>query len=636
MEAEIDLRLLRREGDFLARAELLQRMIEAVDTQFMPPEEDSLLTAPERRQLLEDLRHLLNTAIARQPAPTRTPIRRLNRFQYNNAVQDLFRLNVVVFPLPERMMREHDGYFQPQTGKMPDTVRVGSRPLGKSQLIERRLGGVTAFPQDLRAEHGFDNRGDHLTLSPLLLESYLRLARSILFSPDFEASTCGRWRDWFEAPGVNLPDAAIDEALRERIRSLLTLAFRRPPTEPLLSRYCGFAKQRLEAGVDFPAAMRDTAAAVIASPRFFYLYERSATSTPDNDSTRAASGALDPYDLATRLSFFLWGSIPDEKLLDAAGSGKLSTEAGLERQVKRMLSDRKLKRFCDSFPSQWLQLERIISSTPDRERFPQFYFLKYRASMHMMLEPLLVFETILIENRPITQLIDSDFSYRSNLLKAWYRDGSQGQAGSPVVVTFDRTRIADRRQGGVLTTAAVMTMTSGVHRTKPITRGAWVATVFLNAPPEPPPADVPPLNEAPTGEEKHLTLRERLAAHRDHKSCAGCHRKIDPLGFALENYNAAGIWRDRYDNGREIDSSGELFGRHPFGGIVEFKDALLNERDRFARAFAAHLLSFSLGREVSVSDTPSLDAIIAGSAADDYALQTMIKQLVLSDSFRRR
>ena len=271
--------------------------------------------------------------------------------------------------------------------------------------------------------------------------------------------------------------------------------------------------------MSFTDSMKSVASAAIASPQFLYLYHRDA-------------GEQDLYALASRLSFFLWGSIPDDELLSLAKQGKLRQTDVLAQEVERMLNDKKVKRFCDSFPSQWLQLERIISSQPNREQFPDFYFAKFRYSMHMMLEPLLVFETILVENRSVLELIHSPFSYRSGQLDSLYYEGRGGvkSRGGPTVIPFQRVAVKNHREGGVITTAAVMTMTSGPERTKPITRGAWLAAVIFNDPPEPPPADAPPLGESPSADERELTLRERLVLHRERASCAGCHEQIDPLG----------------------------------------------------------------------------------------------------------
>ena len=208
--------------------------------------------------------------------------------------------------------------------------------------------------------------------------------------------------------------------------------------------------------------------------------------------------------------------------------------------------------------------------------------------------------------------------------------------GAVTVLSFHRVPVKDRRNGGVITNAAVMTMTSGPERTKPITRGAWVASVIFNNPPDPPPADVPPLDEEPTAEEEDLTLRERLSMHRERSDCKGCHEQIDPLGFALENYSPIGTWRDNYENDREVDTTGQLFRQHEFSNVVEFKDAILKEKDRFTRALAGHLLSYALARDLGPSDQLALDKIAAATAQDDYKIQTLIRQIITSQPFQTK
>ena len=624
----------------VADLELLQDLTQVIDLGEMPPEDEGELSSQVQTKLVNDLQTLFDFAVAQQTEVQTAEMRRMNRFQYNNAVKDLFRLKSIVFTLPERMMRQHGKYFDPATGKMPDSVQVGSRPLGKSQMIERRLAGVAAFPQDLRAEHGFDNRGDQLSLSPLLMEAFLTLSQSIIESPDFTPANVGIWKEFFAKPAANV--SHIEEVER-RLRPFLTRAFRRPVSEASLQRYVAYAARELDQEVDFTDVMKRVASAVLASPRFLYLYSidsAHATNPPalTDDAEKTDPDLVDGFakdiNLASRLSFFLWGSIPDQELLDLAAKGELRKPEVLQSQFQRLMHDPKLKRFCDSFPSQWLQLERIISSVPNREKFPGFYMSKYRHSMHMMLEPLLLFEAVLIENMSLTQLIDSDFTYRSPLLQRVY-GGAEGNknAGGVTALKFTRRAVTDRRQGGVITSPAVLTMTSGTERTKPITRGAWVSAVIFNLPPEPPPADVPPLDEKPSIEEKDLTLRERLALHRERADCAGCHEKIDPLGFALENYDAIGKWRDSYENGREVDSSGTLFRRHQFSDIASFKDAILAEKDRFVRGFAGHLLSFALARELTPQDQRELDRIAAATIADGYRIQTLVREVVFSKPF---
>ncbi|NNE01060.1 MAG: DUF1592 domain-containing protein [Pirellulaceae bacterium] len=627
VEGDVNLATLQTES-LSEKAELLQSMIEVLDSEQMPPEGETALDSTVRSEMIQTLTTALHAAVAQRKTFNQSPIRRMNRFQYNNAVVDLLELKLELFALPERMMREHSNYFDPASGKMPATVKVGSRPLGKSQLVQPRLAGVGPYPQDLRAEHGFDNRGDHLSLSPLLMESFLKLSRSIVDSGDFGPTTCGAWGWLFEPPDDEIAGdgKSARPIVEHRLGRLLTRAFRRTPSDDILHRYVDHVVARIDAGDSFTDAMKLAVSAVLASPRFLYLYDL-------GGADRAQP--LDDFELASRLSFFLWGSLPDAELLDLAAKNRLSDADVLDKQITHMLSDRKLKRFCDSFPPQWLQLDHIISAKPDEEKFPTFYRGQYRVSMHMMIEPLLLFETVLVENRSIVDLIDPPFSYRSDLLKTWLLTGESGTF-RPTVLSFNRVENGDRREGGVITNPAIMTMTSTPERSKPITRGSWMATVIFNSPPKPPPADVPPLPEASDSDTEKLTLRERLDLHRQRADCKGCHAKIDPLGFALENYGPTGMWRDKYDNGRDVDSSGVLFGKHPFSDPVELKDAIITERDRFTRAFAKHMLSFALGREVGVTDSPALDKIAKLTAADDYRIHTLIRRVILSEPFLQK
>jgi hypothetical protein len=300
-----------------------------------------------------------------------------------------------------------------------------------------------------------------------------------------------------------------------------------------------------------------------------------------------------------------------------------------------MLTDHKLKRFCDSFPTQWLQLDRIISAVPDEKKYHDFYYGAplYRTTMDMMMEPLLLFETVLIEDRSVLELIDANYTFRSSRLRKWYGQKTKGKLGGPVTISFTRQPVENRRHGGLITNGAVMTMTSGPLETKPITRGAWVAGVIFNSPPPPPPAEVPPLPEEKEFDDS-LTLRERFADHRERADCAGCHEKLDPLGFALENFDPVGRWRDKYHNGREVDASGILFRTHKFSNIIEFKDAILKEKNRFVRGLAGHLLTFGLGRELNPSDSPALEEIVEKVEEENYSMKSLIHEVVQSKPFR--
>jgi len=611
--ANYDFTKLQTKKDLIASPELLFEIRHAVSTSQMPPDEDSELSRETRVQATQAIGHLLHHAIANGPATGSAAIRRMTRFQYSNSVRDLLGLKVSVFSLPEQLAREYGNYYQPETGKMPDVVKVGNRALGKSQLIEPRLEGITPYPQDLRAEHGYDNQADQLSLSPILLEQFLELSQSIVNSSNFNAKTVSIWNDVFAAPETG----DIETAIRDRLRPILQQAFRTKISETTLRRYSDYAASFIQEGADFTTAMKATVGGILASPRFFYIQERPG----------------DQFSLASRLSFFLWGSIPDPALIEAASKGALADPAILSSHVDRLLLNRRSKRFCDSFPSQWLQLETLISSEPDPNLFKQFYFLRYNGSMHMMIEPLLLFEAVLVEDKSILQFIQSDFSYRSVMLKTWYAQADKIQHTGPGAVDFQRVPITDMREGGLITNAAIMTMTSAPNHTKPISRGAWFATTMLHAPPKPPPADVPPIDRKANASDESLTIREQLATHRDSINCAGCHKKIDPFGFALENYNPVGHWRDVYPNGRQVDSSGVLYNQHSFDDIVGLKKALLKEKGRFATGFTQHLMSFALGRKVTYHDTIAIEEIVQRTAADDFRLKAIIKNLVLSDAF---
>lgn len=626
VKGEVNLISFTEGKDLRSDPELLHTIMEVIDFGEMPPEENQPFDNTERKMIVAELKKLLAESVSGSEEDLiKAPIRRMTRFQYANAVKDLLELKVEVFPLPEKMMRDRSGYFKPASGKMPAKMMVSSRPLGKSGLIEPRMDGVAPFPQDLRAEHGYDTQGDHLSLSPLLMEDFFRLSQSIVKSPSFNQKNVGVWTQYFEKSkrGINQTDE-----LKSRLQHLLKRAFRAPVDDKTFSKYYSFAEQEMNKGMGMGDAMKDVFSAILASPRFLYLYDRGGEESREPESRQN-------LDLASRLSFFLWGSVPDDQLLEVAMEATLRQDEQLTRQVDRMLADEKLKRFCDSFPTQWLQLDRIISAVPDEKKYRDFYYGPplYRTTMDMMMEPLLLFETVLIEDRSVLELIDSNYTFRSARLSKWYGDAPNGKLGGPVTIRFTRQSVKDRRHGGLITNGAVMTMTSGPLETKPITRGAWVAGVIFNSPPPPPPAEVPPLPEEKEVNDS-LTLRERFADHRERADCAGCHEKLDPLGFALENFDPVGRWREKYHNGREVDASGILFRSHKFSNIIEFKDAILKEKNRFVRGLAGHLLAFGLGRELNPSDSLALDEIAESVERENYSMKSLIHAVVKSKPFR--
>ena len=631
IEGKINLLALKSVDDFQARPKLLERLITVLKDREMPPEDEPPLPQAKRNKMVTQLQAIRKRAL-QMHAFGPTPIRRMNRFQYNNAVVDLLELDRDIFRLNERLLRRRGDYFRPETGKMPAAVRVSSRPLSKDIDNQRPEGfkGVAAFPQDKRAEHGFDNRGDHLTLSPLLMESFLRLSQTIAESPDLNPRECRSWDRLFAPPKPKAAPVADNVTIRARLKRLLRRAFRRPVDPDTLNRFAKFAEGQRASGASFEDTMRTMVGAVLGMPDFLYFYE----SLGEENSKRKARGRqrVDDFELASRLAQFFWSSIPDDTLLDLAESKKLSDPRTLGTQIDRMMNDRRSSRFCDNFPGQWLQLDRLITSIPDQKKFPYFYYNGYRSSIHMMPEPLLLFETVYVEDRSIMDLLDPKFTWQSQMLKANY----EGHRKAPIEVNvqlFKRVPLNDPRRGGVITNAAIMTMTSTPTRTQPITRGAWINAVIFNEPPEPPPADVPPLPEVDREELAKLTIRERLAVHRKRADCAGCHNKIDPFGFALENYGPTGIWRDKYENGRDVDVSGVLFNQHKFKTVLEFKRLILQEKQRFIRGFVSHLLTYALGRELGPADSLALDDITAKAKAGKDQMRVVLRNIAMSEPF---
>ena len=933
IKGKVDLGSIGDLKSLISKPKLIENLLDVIDYQEMPPEEEPQIPMAKRNELVSSLKRLLVEAIESKKSDfKKRALSRLNRFQYNNAVRDLFDLKMDVFELPEKMMIRQANYLNSKDRKMPDRVRVVSNSRNSTPGMK----DVNPFPKDLRAAHGFDNQQDQLTLSPLLLDSFLKLSVSILESPDFNRKTVGKWTQLFEAPENN---QSLETSVRQRLSNFMPLAFRSLVDRETIDRYVSYALNMINKEKSFELGMKKTISGVLSSPLFLFRHE-----------TIAGDKA---YRLASDLSFMLWGSGPDHQLLKAAESGKILDESYLRQTFERMINDPKIQRFLDSFPSQWMQLENALAATPDPNLSRYFSIDKdYSASLTMVLEPLLLFDAVFLENRSITDLISPSFAYQNEFLKTWYSpnelkpaeedfqkvrsdneskrnkidgltlelrelreklfknlnpirnslleskvntikeqgeipvdlspvafwkfdenldcsisdlnlkshgkisfeqgsvvlnnsylespklpfelhaktleawivlddlkqrgggvmtingpgafdsivlgermpkhwiSGSNGFArtedfvgskpevltGKPVHLAmtysdngkitlfrngeeygtpyekrlaffpaqktsvffglrhppagegkylavkikearlydralsgeevsksmkgmhvtlsndelisaltenirkeksslekkiqdkirainkapkaieekklnaevqkvydnrirqqlrstvFERVSSHDPRYGGVITNAAMLSMTSGPKRSHPIARGAWIIEVILNDPPPPPPNDVPPLKD--DRDSKHLTVRERFAQHRENPDCAGCHSKLDPLGFAMENFDLAGRWREKYPNGREVDSSGKLMRKHQYQNPGQFKNSLLQEKDRLAKAFIGHLMRFSLSRELEPEDSLVIDEIIERTKPNNYQIQSLIREVVLSGSFR--
>lgn len=643
-DAEGDVRfesLTSRQG-FLEQIDQSRRAVRAITRGEMPPEDSTPLSPADRRKLTTFFDSVIDEYLDSAGSVAPVVMRRMNRYEYSNAVRDLLQLKGDVFPLPEKAIRPAADYFDPASGHFPSTVVVGNRTLGKNQVEKHILTGVSPFAIDLQSEHGFNNRGEELSFSPILLESLLRLGQSIVHSPEFD-DYCQATPNLF-SPSDGTSNDEQTKVARQHLAALLERAFRSPVDGETIDRYVRYFSSVLKVSGSFSDAMKSTVAALLASPRFIYIAEQG--QEEESDSDREAK-SLTAWELASRLSFFLWSSIPDAELLDAARSGELLKPTVLEQQVRRMLEDRRSQALAENFARQWLRLDQLITAVPDFDRFPAYYSRigceQWKFGLQTMLEPILLFESVMVEDRSIMLLVDSNYSFRSDELQSWYSADSpfKGKDNRNRFNTFQqafhRRHLKSRREGGVITTSAVLTMTSSPLRTSPITRGAWVAGVIFNQPPPPPPDVVPEIEADDKAiEEKGLTLRQRLEQHRVNQACASCHSKIDSLGFALENFDAVGRWRDAYRSGLPIDASGTLFGESQFDDVIGLKDALLDHPEWFMRAFSEHLLAYALGRELTLTDRPHVDQILNRVVADHGQFSTVVTQIVLSKPFRHK
>jgi hypothetical protein len=635
VKGDLNLKSMTTRGHFIKDIELTMTIFKALEAKEMPTEKAKIKLDDENRQVLMDFADgLINEHLktANELAPI--VMRRMNRYEYNNAVKSLLQMRRDLYPLSEKVIRDYSGYFKPIKGQLPSTLKVGNRSLGKNVMEQQILQGVSPFAIDLQAEHGFNNRGDHLSLSPILMESFLQLSQSIVNSPQFNRE-CGLYKEWFTPP-ANSEDNKQIEVANERIADFLERAFRGAVDKKTSKRYQNFFKQELEKNKSFSLSMKRVVSAVLASPKFIYIVE-------DKNSDKRIQKISD-YELATRMSFFLWSSIPDKALLSLAKQGQLKQGEVLEKEITRMLKDRKVKALAENFCRQWLQLDRLIAAQPDLKRHPYFYRRHgceyWGLGSHLMIEPLLNFEALMIEDRSLLELVDSQYSYRTKTLSSWYdKPPTAMNLGKfpDHILEFHRVALTKGREGGVIFTAAAYTMNATPIRTSPITRGAWVATVVFNDPPKPPPDNIAEI-EADSSEliKKGITLRQRLKAHQENDSCVACHKKIDPLGFVLENFDHIGRWRDSYAGGLKIDSSGTLHGKIPFTDIVSFKKAILKDPKKFIRAFSQHMLTYALGRELTIYDRPAIDKIVNEVMAQDMKFSSLIHAVIRSYPFQHK
>ncbi len=419
---------------------------------------------------------------------------------------------------------------------------------------------------------------------------------------------------------ISTPGAGVTrrDASGRVLRRLASRAYRRPATTAEVDRLLRFTDLAEQKGDNFEAGIQLALQAILVSPHFLFKVEM-----PSDKIDQHGNYGLSDYELASSMSYFLWSSMPDQQLFADAHSGRLRQDDSLERHAIRMVNSPRSRTLIVNFAEQWLQLRNLETLRPDSRLFPSFTAQLAEA---MRMETLLFFNEVLRKDGGLLDLLRADYTFLNEALAKHY--GVSGISGSD----FQKVSLNGTNRGGLLTHASVLTITSNPTRTSPVKRGKWILENLLNAPPPPPAPDVMELDDQ---EQLTGTLRQRMEQHRSDPNCASCHQQMDPLGFALENFDAIGRWRTRDGEGA-IDASGEFFGVR-FLGPRQMQAALLKtKRDDFVRALTEKMLTYALGRGLEYYDKCAVDKIIKALEKDDYRFSTLIVEIVKSEPFQRR
>lgn len=475
---------------------------------------------------------------------------------------------------------------------------------------------VASLPDEVSGE-GYLN-----SLSPLQLEQYLTISEKVLnqvVAPEGEPPTEIQQQLFGETPRSGSDEQA---AVRKITQSLARKAYRRPPTAAeidVLLNVFDLAKQNK---LSYQASCRLMLKAILVSPQFLFI-------TPAKEvETKKGIVPLDDFQLASRLSYLLWATMPDAELMTLAEQGKLHEPPVLKSQVTRMLLDPRSRALFDGFGAQWLKLGEIHTRTFDPEKFPQMT-ADMRTAMYD--EARLFFESIVRENRSVSNFIDSDYTYLNGNLATIY--GLEKTVTGP---EMRKVKLTNGNRGGILGMPGVLAATSFPNRTSPVNRGVWVLEQVLGDHVPAAPPNVPSLEKQDQKQIANLTLRERTELHRSEAVCANCHRLLDPIGFGLENFDAIGRWRDKDENGQSIDASGELPGGRNFSNPQELKAIIADQSVKFSRNLVERLLAYALCRRLEGYDEIVIDELMQKIAKDDYRMQTLITEVVTSYPFTHR
>ena len=554
--------------------EVWQEVLDRMNAGEMPPRESKQPAVHEEAAVLNWLHDRLREARAAVASNGgHVVMRRLNRAEYVNTVHDLMGID-----------------FDPDDESLP----------ADSEAL------------------GFDTIGSELVISGQLMKKYIFLAQKVTQ----EVISRGEYSESYQRIfGSNPHERHVSNA-RTLLNRFAARAFRRPVQSDKLDRLASLVEDTVETGSSFEDGILLAVQAILCSPQFIYMIEE--------------PGELDDFAIATRLSYFLWSSMPDDELLAVADRGELHEPDVLRQQTLRLLDDRRCGDFVSRFAGQWLGVREVGIMQPDKELFPDY---DEELENAMRQETITFFAEILEHNLSIFEFIGSEFTMLNERLAKHYGiPGVQGRHFRRVTL-----RPADHR-GGVLGHAGILTITSDGVRSSPVVRGVWILNNLLGSPPSPPPANVPDLEPDTRGTR---TIREELARHREIESCNSCHRKIDPLGFALENYDAIGRWRTHYPAGLDTEASGKsvsvpvdagdiMANGERFRDIDEFKNLLLKRKSEFRRCLIRKLLTYATGRGLDLMDRSAVDKIASKATANGDLFRDLIVDVVASEPFGRK
>lgn len=573
------------DGDSLEHFHLLDKALISTRDESMPSKKaKEPLSVAERAEMVRLIEGYMTGVIASRPAdPGRGMIRRLTKYEYRATVRDLF----YGFP------------FNPSKTFPDEDKMLGYDVIGQTQTIDQVLGEKYIAAADGILNVVFPPKGAKLSVA--LSDTDLKRIQSAIIT--------ARPSDTLE------PRAAASQVLRR----FASRAFRRPIESERVERFLKLYDMASDQKLDYETSIKVALKAVLISPEFLLRVE---------DEPAVAKGSLaqpiNDYELASRLSYFLWSSMPDDELFGLATKKELRKPEVLEAQIKRMLIDPKARALAESFGNQWLDLAVLDKSTPSPKVFPEW---DTELESSIRLEPLFFFASMIRENRNVMEMIDCDYAFVNARLAKHYE--------LPPVTgdTLQKVSLSDKKRGGILSMAAVLIATSYDTRTSVSHRGQWFLDRIMGTPPPPPPMNVPPLAEGKKGEQPK-TLRERLALHARDSACAGCHQKVDPAGFAMENYDAIGRWRTM-DSGKPLDTTGEFSDGSKVNGPEDLKAMLISKKRMFLENLTKQTLTYALGRTVTFDDRPAI-LDITDKLEKDPRFSTLILGVVQSVPFNCR